>query len=164
MRHLKARRKLGLNPSHRTAMLRNMVTSLFLHGRIRTTEARAKELRRIAEKLLTLGKRVPPSTLAGLEGDALTAARARRVHAIRQARVWVNSREALSAVFGEYAERYISRPGGYTRILKLDWRPGDNAKMALIELVDHPRPAPAEGPAADETGADDASDAAPADE
>lgn len=135
MRHLKSGRKLGMNSTHRKAMFRNMVTSLMLHGRIRTTETRAKELRRIADKLITLGKRVPPSELAKLEGEELAAARVRRVHAIRQARRWINDRVALDKVFNEYAERFEAREGGYTRLAKLGFRPGDNAPMNIVELV-----------------------------
>ena len=135
MRHLKSGRKLGMNSTHRKAMFRNMVTSLMLHGRIRTTETRAKELRRIADKLITLGKRVPPSQLAALQGEELVAARARRVHAIRQARRWVNDRDALDKIFNEYAERFEGRAGGYTRLAKLGYRPGDNAPMNIVELV-----------------------------
>jgi large subunit ribosomal protein L17 len=135
MRHLKSGRKLGMNSTHRKAMFRNMVTSLMLHGRIRTTETRAKELRRIADKLITLGKRVPPSQLAALQGDELAAARAQRVHAIRQARRWVNDRDALDKIFNEYAERFEGRQGGYTRLAKLGFRTGDNAPMNIVELV-----------------------------
>jgi len=142
MRHLKSGRKLGMNPTHRKAMFRNMVTSLMLHGRIRTTETRAKELRRIADKLITLGKRVPPSQLAALQGEELADARARRVHAIRQARRWVNDRDALDKIFNEYAERFESRQGGYTRLAKLGFRTGDNAPMNIVELV--PAAAPAD--------------------
>ncbi len=138
MRHLKANRKLGRNSTHREAMFRNMVTSLMLHGRIQTTEAKAKEVRRLAEKIITLGKRVPPSSLEGLSGAELQKATAARVHAIRQARNTVNDREALDKVFNEYSERYKSRPGGYTRIYKLGYRAGDNAAMNLIELVTEP--------------------------
>ncbi len=138
MRHLKSNRKLGMSPSHRKAMFRNMVTSLMLHGQIRTTEKRAKELRRIAERLITLGKRVPPSALASLQGDELAAARAKRVHAIRQVRRWVNDRDALDRVFNEYAERYKSRPGGYTRLTKVGFRTGDNAPMNMVELLREP--------------------------
>jgi len=116
-------------------MYRNMVTSLLLHGRIRTTEAKAKELRRIADRIITLGKKSPTSGLEGLEGEQLAAARARRLHHIRRARVWVKDRAALNRLFGEYADRFQERPGGYTRILKIGVRPGDNADMALIELV-----------------------------
>jgi len=135
MRHRKSGRKLGRNSSHRKAMYRNMVTSLFVHGRIKTTEAKAKELRKIADRVITMGKKGPTSSLEGLEGDALKAANARRLHYIRRARRWVNNPSALERLFGEYADRFQSRPGGYTRILKVGHRPGDNAPMALIELV-----------------------------
>ena len=135
MRHRKAGRRLGRNSAHRKAMYRNMVTSLMVHGQIQTTEAKAKGLRRIADKVITMGKRVPPSTMEGLSGEALKAAQARRVHFIRRARRWVNNPEALERLFGEYAERYKLRPGGYTRIRKVGFRSGDQAPMALIELV-----------------------------
>ena len=135
MRHRKSGRKLGRDNSHRQAMLQNMVTSLFRYGRIQTTEARAKELRRLAERVITMGKRAPTSGLVGLAGDELAQAQARRVHQIRRARLWVKEREALTRVFGEYADRFKERPGGYTRILKVGARPGDNADMVLIELV-----------------------------
>jgi len=116
-------------------MYRNMVTSLMVHGQIKTTEAKAKELRRIADKIITMGKRVPPSSLDSLSGEQLKAAQARRVHFIRRARRWVNNPEALERLFGEYAERYKQRPGGYTRVRKVGFRSGDQAPMALIELV-----------------------------
>ncbi|RME20155.1 MAG: 50S ribosomal protein L17 [Deltaproteobacteria bacterium] len=154
MRHLKAGRKLGRNSSHRKAMYRNMVTSLMVHGRIRTTEAKAKELRRYAERVITLGKRITPSDLEGLSGAELEKAKAARLHNIRRARNWVHDPDALNRVFGEYAERYKERPGGYTRIYKAGFRGGDNAPMAIIELVETPPPATEEGPAADEVAAD----------
>lgn len=138
MRHLKANRKLGRNSTHREAMFRNMVTSLMLHGRIQTTEAKAKEVRRLAEKIITLGKRFPPSSLEGLSGADLKKAQADRVHAIRQARKTVNDRTALDKVFNEYSELFKGRPGGYTRIYKLGFRAGDNAAMNIIELVTEP--------------------------
>jgi large subunit ribosomal protein L17 len=116
-------------------MYRNMVTSLMVHGQIKTTEAKAKELRRIADKIITMGKRVPPSSLEGLKGEELKAAQARRLHFIRRVRRWVNSPEAIERLFGEYAERFAKRPGGYTRILKTGFRSGDDAPMALIQLV-----------------------------
>ena len=153
MRHLKSGRKLGMSPTHRKAMFRNMVTSLMLHGQIRTTESRAKELRRIADKLITLGKRVPPSQLASLEGDELAKARAARVHAIRQVRRWVNDREALDKVFNEYAERFKTRPGGYTRLAKLGFRSGDNAPMNIVSLM--PEELVDESPVVDEPVADE---------
>jgi large subunit ribosomal protein L17 len=117
-------------------MYRNMVTSLMVHGRIQTTESKAKELRKIADKVITMGKRVPPSTLDGLKGEALAAAKAKRLHNIRRARNYVHDKDALHRVFNEYAERFKDRPGGYTRILKSGYRPGDNAPMAFIELVE----------------------------
>jgi large subunit ribosomal protein L17 len=142
MRHLKAGRRLGLKPSHRKAMINNMVTSLMQHGRIRTTEARAKELRKVAERIITLAKRIQLDSLSGLEGTELATAKAKRVHAIRMARRWITDRDILTKVFTEYSSRYAQRPGGYTRILKLGSRPGDKAKMALIELVTEAYPPP----------------------
>ena len=135
MRHRKAGRKLGRNSSHRKAMYRNMVTSLFLHEEIKTTEAKAKELRRIADKIITLGKRVPPSSLDALKGKELETAKAQRVHAIRLARKWIVNREALDKVFNDFSERYQARPGGYTRLYKLGFRTGDNAPMNLVCLI-----------------------------
>ena len=159
MRHLKSGRKLGRTSSHRKAMFRNMVTSLMLHGRIRTTEAKAKDLRGVAERILTLGKRVPVSSLEGLSGDELTAAKAKRLHNIRRAQRTISDKEALGLVFGEYSERYKERPGGYTRVLKVGVRAGDNAPMAVIELVDHPRVAAPTGELADEIGDEVAAEA-----
>jgi len=141
MRHKKSGRRLGRNSTHRKAMYRNMVTSLMMHGRIKTTEAKAKELRRIADRVITLGKKVPPSALESCEADSaeFKKLRAARIHNIRRARKLVLDADALNLVFNEYAERYAERPGGYTRIYKLGFRSGDNAPMALIELVvDHP--------------------------
>ncbi len=150
MRHMKSGRRLGRDSSHRKAMFRNMVTSLMLHGRIKTTEAKAKELRRIADRVITMGKRVPPSALEGLSGDELAAATAKRVHNIRRARRLVHDRDALHMVFHDYAERFKERPGGYTRIMKAGYRAGDAAPMAVIELVGTSGPAVAAGSNADE--------------
>jgi DNA-directed RNA polymerase subunit alpha len=135
MRHLKAGRKLSIYSAHRNAMFGNMVTSLMQHGRVRTTEAKAKEVRRVADKLITLAKRVTPSKLAGLEGEELRKAQADRVHAIRLARRWITDRDVLTRLFTEYSTLYENRPGGYTRILKVGRRPGDQAAMNLLELV-----------------------------
>ena len=157
MRHLKSGRKLGRNSSHRKAMFRNMVTSLVMEEQIRTTEAKAKELRSIAEKVLTLGRRVPPSSLEGLEGQALADAKAARVHAIRQARKWVTDRDALDRIFNEYSERFKDRPGGYLRLVKVGNRIGDNAPLTVVSLIpaDEPltfkevtKPSPASAPTA----------------
>ncbi len=134
MRHRNSGRKLSMDASERTAMFRNMVSSLLLHGQIKTTEPRAKELRRFAERVISLGKRAP--VLDGLDGQALADAKAQRVHLIRQARFWVHDDEALTKVFGEYAARFAARPGGYTRVIKAGKRPGDNAAMAVIQLVE----------------------------
>ena len=136
MRHLKRGRKLGRNSSHRKAMFHNMVTSLLLHGQIKTTLAKAKEVRSYAEKVITIGKNHPMSALKDLSGDDLTKAKASRLHGIRRARVTVNNKEAMGKLFGEYAELYKTRPGGYTRVVKAGFRKGDNAPMAIISLVD----------------------------
>lgn len=137
MRHRKSGRKFDTNSPHRKAMFRNMVTSLMVHGQIKTTTQKAKELRRVADKVISIGKRAP--SVADI--DALTdeaavkQAKADRVSAIRRAKLWVNDRDALGLVFGDYADRFRTRPGGYTRIVKAGYRPGDNAEMAFIALV-----------------------------
>ena len=136
MRHRKAGRKFGMDASQRKAMLKNMVTSLMVHGHIRTTTARAKELRGLAERMITLGKKAPSEeALSSLNGDALRSARADRVSAIRRAKRWVNNDDAIGKIFGEYAERFRARPGGYTRVVKVGLRAGDKADMAVISLV-----------------------------
>ena len=116
MRHRKDHRKLNRSNAHRGAMLRNMVTSLLDHEEIRTTDAKAKEVRRVAERMITLGKR---GTLA----------------ARRQALRTIRSREVAAKVFDVLADRYHDRAGGYTRILKLGRRPGDNAPISLVQLL-----------------------------
>ncbi len=117
MRHQHSGRQLGRNSSHRKVMFRNMATSLFRHERIRTTLPKAKELRRVAEPLITLSK-----------NDAV----ARRRRAFDQLR----DREIVTKLFDELGPRYSKRPGGYLRILKCGFRPGDNAPMAIVELVE----------------------------
>lgn len=117
MRHNKAGKRLGRNSSHRRAMMRNMVTSLLEHDRITTTDARAKELRKLTDRMITLGKR----------GD---------LHARRQAMQIVQDKKVVAKLFERLASRYQDRPGGYTRIIKLGTRPGDNASMSIIELVE----------------------------
>jgi len=117
MRHNKTGRRLGRNTPHRKAMMRNMVTSLIQHERITTTDTRAKELRKIADKMITLGKR----------GD---------LHARRQALQVLQDKQVVAKLFERVAPRYSERPGGYTRIIKVANRPGDNAAMAIIELVE----------------------------
>jgi large subunit ribosomal protein L17 len=116
MRHRKSGRKLGRTSSHREAMLRNMVTSLLKYEKITTTDAKAKELRKVAEKMITLGKR----------GD---------LHARRQALSFVRDREIVGKLFDELSARYRDWTGGYTRIVKMGNRAGDNAPVSLIEFI-----------------------------
>jgi large subunit ribosomal protein L17 len=117
MRHRKRHGKLGRNSAHRKALMRNMVTSLLDHERVETTDAKAKELRRVADKMITLGKR------GGL-------------HARRQALSVIRDKDITAKVFDTLAERYKEREGGYTRVLKLRQRVGDAAVMSIVELVD----------------------------
>ena len=124
MRHLKAGRKLGRTSAHRKALFRNLVGALIQRERISTTLAKAKELRGKVEKTITLGKK---GTL----------------HARRQVFKLAPQKETVQKVFGPLAERYAKRPGGYTRIIKIGQRKGDNAPMAFIELVDREGDAPA---------------------
>ncbi|MBI4413092.1 MAG: 50S ribosomal protein L17 [candidate division NC10 bacterium] len=116
MRHRKARRKLGRTTEHREALLRNLTTSLLLHERIITTQAKAKELRKIAERMITLAKRED-------------------LHARRQAAEVVQDERVLKKLFDALGGRYQGRNGGYTRITKLDYRMGDGAPLAAIELI-----------------------------
>jgi len=117
MRHCNSGKRLGRNTSHRKAMMRNMVTSFFENEKISTTDARAKELRPMAEKLITLAKR----------GD---------MHARRLVSSVVRDRKTVAKLFERIAPRYAERPGGYTRIIKLGHRLGDNAPLSLITLVE----------------------------
>lgn len=137
MRHRKSGRKFGMDSTERGAMLSNMVTSLMLHGQIRTTLAKAKELRRFAEQVITLGKKAPTaSEIEALTGEARQKAAARRVHLIRRSTLVLEDEAAIAKVFGEYAERFKARPGGYTRVVKAGNRPGDRSDMAVIQLVE----------------------------
>ena len=120
MRHQKSGRKLNRNSPHRKAMFRNMATSLFEHEIIKTTVPKAKELRRVAEPLITLAKE-----------DSV----AHR----RQAFDRLRDREVVTKLFNELGPRYVDRPGGYLRIMKCGYRAGDKAPMAYVELVDRPR-------------------------
>ena len=119
MRHQKSGRKLGRTSSHRQAMFRNMAVSLFRHEQIRTTLPKAKELRRVAEPLITMAKNP-------------TMARRRLAFAR------LRDKDIVGKLFDELAPRYKTRPGGYTRILKCGFRRGDNAPMAYVQLVDQP--------------------------
>jgi large subunit ribosomal protein L17 len=138
MRHRKAGKRLDMNSSQRKALYRNMATSLMLHGQIRTTETRAKELRRYAERLISIGKRAPSEAdVAAASGDASARARADRVAAIRHLSEFLMDEVAVKKVMGEYADRFRTRPGGYTRVVKLARpRPGDKAPMAVVQLVE----------------------------
>ena len=125
MRHQRAGRKLGRDSAHRKALYSNLAGALIEHGRIQTTEAKAKEVRPIVEKMITLGKR----------GD---------LHAHRQAVAFLRSKSVAHKLFAEVAPRFAERPGGYTRVVKLGPRQGDSAQMAYLELVDYtPDRAPA---------------------
>ena len=139
MRHLKAGRKLGRTSAHRKALFRNMVTALIRQERIQTTLAKAKELRGKVEKTITLGKK---GTL----------------HARRHALKLVANKDSLKKLFGPLAERYATRPGGYTRVIKLGHRLGDNAPMAFIELVDRESESTVKQPAKSKKKIEGASD------
>jgi large subunit ribosomal protein L17 len=129
MRHRRAGRKLGRDSAHRKALYANLASALIEHGRIKTTEAKAKEVRPIVEEMITLGKR----------GD---------VAAQRQAVAFLRSKSVAHILFAEIAPRFADRPGGYTRVVKIGPRQGDAAPMAYLELVDYvPERAPVSAPA-----------------
>lgn len=117
MRHNKSGKRLGRNTPHRNAMLRNMVTSLLEHEKITTTDARAKELRKVVDRMITLGKR----------GD---------LHARRQVLNVIRDQTVVAKLFEQIGPRYKDRPGGYTRIVKIGSRLGDNAPQSIIALVE----------------------------
>jgi large subunit ribosomal protein L17 len=123
MRHRRAGRKLGRDASHRKALYANLAGALIEHGRVKTTEAKAKEVRPIAEELITLARR----------GDL--AARRRAISYLR-------SSDVVHTLFTDVAPRFADRPGGYSRIVKLGPRQGDAAEMAYLELVDYVPPSP----------------------
>jgi large subunit ribosomal protein L17 len=133
MRHRNSGRRLGRNASHRSALFNNLVTSLLTHGRIETTEAKAKELRRFADATISWG--ISVHALVAKGDKATPAERAQVVHARRQARLTVKTREALDKLFTEVGPHFATRKGGYTRILKTRTRKGDAAPMAFVELV-----------------------------
>ena len=118
MRHHRSGRKLGRDASHRKALYANLTSALIEHGRIKTTVAKAKEVRPIAEQMITLGRR----------GD---------LHARRQALAYLHSNDVVTMLFSDVAPRFADRPGGYTRIVKLGPRLGDAAEMVYLELVDY---------------------------
>ena len=131
MRHKSAGKKLGRDPAHRKALYSNLAGALIEHGRIKTTEAKAKAVKPIVEQMITLGRR----------GD---------LHARRQALAFLRSQSVVHALFADVAPRFADRPGGYTRIVKIGPRQGDAAQMVYLELVDHvpARTLVAAGPAA----------------
>jgi len=118
MRHAKTGKKLGRDSAHRKALYANLACALIEHGRIRTTEAKAKAVKPIAERMITLGRR----------GD---------LAAHRQAVSYLRSKDVVHKLFSEVAPRFADRPGGYSRIVKLGPRQGDSAEMVYLELVDH---------------------------
>jgi len=118
MRHHRAGKKLGRDAAHRKALYSNLTGALIEHGRIRTTEAKAKAVKPIAEQMITLGRR----------GD---------VHARRQALAYLRSQDVVHKLFSDVGPRFSGRAGGYSRIVKIGPRPGDAAPMAYLELVDH---------------------------
>jgi large subunit ribosomal protein L17 len=122
MRHLKSGRKLNRSASHRWALMRNLVTSLLRNERIQTTDPKAKELRRWADRVISLGK----------QGN---------LHARRQALGIVQDKAVVRKLFDSIAPRFKERPGGYTRIIKIGWRHGDSAPISLVELVGEAAPA-----------------------
>jgi large subunit ribosomal protein L17 len=129
MRHRRAGRKLGRDSAHRKALYANLASALIEHGRIKTTEAKAKEVRPVVEEMITLGKR----------GD---------IAAQRQAVAFLRSKSVAHTLFAEIAPRFADRPGGYTRVVKIGPRQGDAAPMAYLELVDYvPERAPVSAPA-----------------
>ena len=116
MRHMKSGRKLNRTSSHRKAMFRNMATSLLRHERITTTVPKAKELRGVVDRCITYAKK----------GS---------LHHRRLAARYINDKDVLHTLFSDYADRFKDRPGGYTRIIRVGWRKGDAAEMAIIELM-----------------------------
>jgi large subunit ribosomal protein L17 len=123
MRHHRKGKKLGRDSAHRKALYSNLAGALIEHGRIRTTLAKAKAVKPIAEQMITLGRR----------GD---------LHARRQALAYLHSNDVVTMLFSEVAPRFTDRPGGYSRIVKLGPRWGDSAEMVYLELVDYVPPAP----------------------
>lgn len=160
MRHRKLGRQFSRNTSHRRAMFRALTANLVLHGRIETTDAKAKELRRVAERLITRAVRL--GDVAHTAADKLSPAdKARRVAVKRQIGEFLQrfavkhesngestKVDLLEKLLVELGARYQNRPGGYTRIIKVGRRRGDNAPMSIIELVDDPASVVAQAPAA----------------
>jgi large subunit ribosomal protein L17 len=127
VRHRRSGRKLGRDASHRKALYANLASALIEHGRIKTTAAKAKEVKPIAEQMITLGKR----------GG---------VHNRRQALAYLRSQDVVHKLFSDVGPRFVDRPGGYSRIIRIGPRPGDAAEMVYLELVDFLPEAPPERP------------------
>ena len=165
MRHRVDGRKFGRSTSHRRAMFRNLAANLLVHERIVTTDAKAKELRRVAEKLITKAKRLG-AVAHTPQKDLDAVSRAKRLHVQRQLATFLprwgvttdgEKKDIVEKVLVELTQRFAERPGGYTRIIKMGERKGDGAKMAMIELVDA-------GPVDGDFEALEAEDAAPAED
>ena len=152
MRHRLAGVRLSRTSAHRKALFSNLVAALFYNERIRTTDAKAKETRRLAERTITWARRV--GDVLGKKPDRRSVEESSRVvHAVRMARRVVRDRGAVLKLFDELAPRFFGRPGGYTRIIKLPQRPGDAAPMSMLELM--PDEAAASAKTADKPGKDE---------
>jgi large subunit ribosomal protein L17 len=152
MRHRVAGLTLSRTSAHRQALFSNLVAALLTNGKIRTTDAKAKETRRLAERTITWARRVG-DILAKKPDRRSDEESARVVHAVRMARRVVRDRGAVVKLFDELAPRYLARRGGYTRIVKLGQRPGDAAPMSLLELLPDESAPSAKEPEAKETKA-----------
>lgn len=140
MRHRVSGRRLGRSSSHRKALRRNLISDLLTHEKIVTTEAKARMLRPLAERIITIAKRgLAKGSSAAIHARRLVAARISENRTVEEADGFYEV-DVVKKLFDDIALRFDSRPGGYTRIVKLPRRAGDNAKMALVELVEGPRP------------------------
>jgi large subunit ribosomal protein L17 len=129
MRHAVSGRKFDMPTGHRKALFRGLVRSLFLHEKIKTTVPRAKEVRPLAERMITLAKH------GIVNQDGSPEARLRAVNARRRVLRFITDKDVVEKLFAEIAPRYVSRPGGYTRIVRVGRRLGDGAELAVLELV-----------------------------
>ena len=136
MRHRKSGRKLNRDSGHRKALRRNLASDLFAHGQIVTTEAKARMIRPVAERIITIAKRgLAKGDIAAVNARRLASSRIYRFRTIEEDYEYVEI-DILAKLFDEIAPKYADRPGGYTRMIKLPPRSGDNAKMALVQLVE----------------------------
>ena len=136
MRHRKSGRKLNRDSGHRKALRRNLASDLFAHGQIVTTEAKARMIRPGAERIITIAKRgLAKGDIAAVNARRLASSRIYRFRTIEEDYEYVEI-DILAKLFDEIAPKYADRPGGYTRMIKLPPRSGDNAKMALVQLVE----------------------------